>query len=240
MLTRRLYFPSSGAAAFTPAFDSAWYDTAGADRVAAVWDTPSGTAFTARSVSGPALPGWPGFSFGEKILVRQYVSPAFSDTTTVIGGSGTGVFRAGGTSTGGGGGGYAPREYSCLVGVRLFSATGTLKGTLSPPMIVTAGLSAFATLPALVRRKWNVFGSPGPGLAVAVGDRLVVELGYVIVQSDATAITSYSGSMEFGDASASNLTYGDAAVDDGQKNPWALFTFSGGTMAGGFTGAQIL
>jgi hypothetical protein len=120
----------------------------------------------------------------------------------------------------------------------VFTGGGSLKGVLSPPTNVPTGHSVFASLPSLVRRTWGVLGGGSP-IAIATGDRLVLEFGYVITQGDATAITSYSASMEFGDASSSLLTYGDAAIDDGQKTPWVGISLSGGS-TGGFTGAQIL
>jgi hypothetical protein len=81
--SRTLYFPSSGSPSVSPAFDSAWFDTTSADRIAAVWDAPSSTAFSTKTVTAPSLPypnahpgAGTGYDFQPAILVRQYVTPA--------------------------------------------------------------------------------------------------------------------------------------------------------------------
>jgi hypothetical protein len=81
--TRRLYLPSTGAPAHSISFDTNWFDTSSADALAAVWDTPSGSSFSTKTVSAPALSAysssWHYLSGAHywmpHILVRQYVTP---------------------------------------------------------------------------------------------------------------------------------------------------------------------
>ena len=72
--TRRLYLPSSGAPSVSPAFDSAWLSTSGVDRVQAVWDAPSSTAFATQTIT-PNLTAAVGSYQLPASLVRQYISP---------------------------------------------------------------------------------------------------------------------------------------------------------------------
>jgi hypothetical protein len=85
-MSRKLYLPSTGAAAISPAFDSGWWDTSSATRIAAVWDAPSATAFSSVTVTAPALPDSSGLASGKRyintVLVRQYVSPPIIGTWT--------------------------------------------------------------------------------------------------------------------------------------------------------------
>jgi hypothetical protein len=166
----RIYFPSSGAAAVSPAFSSDWESTSGADRLRCVYGTHSNTAYDQPFHTKPAAIGdW---------VYRQYVSDPL--ITQVVQGYVRGVFQLSSVSNTG-------DNLMRRMIIRVVSNDGaTVRGTILP-------ITTNAVDPA--GADWGVYDSsvtmrshlmpPGwtdPGAALTpvtalAGDRIVIEFG---------------------------------------------------------------
>jgi len=229
---RRLYLPSSGAAAFSPAFDAGWSDTSGADRLAAVWNR-TGTSFILKNVAGPAFT--PIVIQSKWVLARQYVSPPIITTgnstlTHVLGTVRCGFEFVGGAAT----------AIPTFFVVKVIDATGAVKKTYShfTPGATAPG-SIFPLLPTLRGRGFDSIITGATACAISALDRLVVEIGYTAYKY-ADTVSSYDATLEFGDSAGFDLTPFTAGNDARQGNPWIDVYLQGGTIPGGFTGAMIL
>jgi hypothetical protein len=174
-MATRLYLPSTGAAAVSPAYDSGWGDTTGADRIAAV---------TIKIASAMASKSFPSNSSGG--LARQYVSPPMAAQT--ISGTVKCYLRCLEN--------FLSHNYDGWIGIRVCNNAGTsFTGTL-----LATGLHGPGTdfADSLENRSF-ADGDTVSSLAINAGDRLVIELG-----ADQLTGTG-GGDFSFGDNSGTDL-----------------------------------
>lgn len=190
----RIYLPSTGAAAVSPAFGGGWGRTAEADRVAAV-TTKISSSMTDKYVASPG-----GFTYA--VLGRQYVSGSLAAQT--ISGTVKSQVRAGDSDF----------EDHLRLLIRVCSSDGsTFTGTL-------LALGDYGTGAVLTSTKKNrAFASSGTALtslAVNAGDRLVLEYGVY------TGTLANGSNLNFGDNSGTDLPEDNTTTT--ANNPWIEFS----------------
>lgn len=197
-MATRIYFPSSGAPAVSPAYAAGWGATGSAARRPAS-RTRSGTAManaSAAETSAAAI----------DVLVRQYVLGDALAAQTITG-TIKGVFLALESASN--------ADMRAQIVVKVVSSDGsTLRGTL---IDFDAGAlsSEFEAVSAGSR-----FFPRGGAVSVAAvtaqaGDLLVVEIGY---RAHNITTASKSGTLTFGDDNANDLAETEAILP--ARNPW--------------------
>lgn len=202
--TLRLYLPSSGAPAISPAFDAAWGDTEDADRIAAV-SSPSNTAMTDKTcdeaVSTNPL----------NVLARQYIYGPLTAGWKVEGVV-RGVIRCLESNS--------AADFMAALKIRGVDSAGANPSTLLD--ISTAALSnelGTSAASRLFPRNWT---SPilTPWTVPSGGGYLVIEVG---VRSVNSSTTNRTATLRFGDTTSnSDRTEDETATDD--LRPWIEFS----------------
>jgi hypothetical protein len=200
----RFYLPSSGAAAVSPAFDSAWDVTTSADRIRCV-TTKSSTALSAPTRSGAGIDP-------SNRLARQYVSdpiPAKTVNGTVKGQ--IKCLEAGSTN-----------DFMPQIVIYVVSNDGsTVRGTLLAAD--NAALSNEFPITTRANRKfprgWTGSGTSLSAVAAQENDRIVIELGW---RQESTNAAGGQTPLEFGDNAANDLA--EDETDTGADNPWIEFS----------------
>jgi hypothetical protein len=209
---KRLYLPSTGAAAVSPAFDSGWeHATATADRIAAV-TTRISSSMTSKTAtkSTSSVADTDG-------IARQYVSDPLAAQT--ITGTLKGQVRAMESAT-------SANMRSQIV-VRVVSNDGsTERGVLYPGDLHTHGANAnanptneFGTSLANRRFPRSGFANTLTSVTTEDGDRLVIEIGFRHHLASSTATV---GTFSFGDNSGTDLPENDTTTT--ANNPWVEFS----------------
>ncbi len=227
----RFYFPSTGAAAVSPAYGAGWVQDPGVSRLALV-ATPIGSAFATVGLgdTGDTL------AAGD-VLLRQYVSAPLAGQT--VSGTLRGVVRG---KRGGGSDTISARLAIRVAKVatdgttvtEIVAITASTNVAASPPIFVT-------TATALTNRRFEVgdvddFTIDVPSTSISAGERLIIEIG--------AASNNYTSSryavIEVGDASGSDLAEDETGTS--QDNPWVEFThtFSFASAGGGTSGNLLV
>jgi len=198
----RFYLPSTGAAAISPAFDLdvAWSSSADADRLKCV-TTRISSAMASKTEDAPGTSG------DQKWLLRQYVSDQLSASSTIFG-LVFGQIRASESNV-------DDNIDSITFKMLVVKPDATFRGRL----LAINEYGTIAELSTSLRNKIiaqdtasNEIVTP---LAVTAGDRIVIELGL----SNSAVGASITGSLSFGDDSATDLTELDETVT-AANNPW--------------------
>ncbi|MDP2632263.1 MAG: hypothetical protein Q8P25_00880 [Candidatus Curtissbacteria bacterium] len=194
----RFYLPSTGAAAVSPGYDSAWEDTTIAARLAAV------TTKIASAMSTVAFTD--ADSTSRDILFRQYVSAPLAAGQTITGAQAL-KFQIRALQP------ISADGMCTTIGIRVIAADGsTVQKTV---LTVTRDNTVVAT--SLTNRQFTATSAATDYTTVA-GDRLVIEVG----TGGDPIITSHTTSLRIGDASGSDLPENDTTTTD--NNPWVGFT----------------
>ena len=195
----RFYLPNTGAAEISPAFtlESSWTATTNADRITMVRSRISSTMAT----KAQAAPGTAG---GQKWLFRQYVSKplAAGDVFGALFGQIRGLESAANDNID-----------AISLKVLVVKADATLRGTL----LALANYGTVAELATSLRNKIIANGDGLTKVTALDGDRIVAEIGLTNTANG----TSVSGSLSFGDDSATDLAEDEAAT--AANNPWLEF-----------------
>lgn len=205
----RLYLPSSGAAAVSPAFSGSWSNTASGDRLACVTARIS-SAFTDKTVN--TIAG----TTEAFVAVRMYVGPPMVAQT--ITGTIKGQVRGQESATAVNG--------TLAVHIRVVSNDGsTVRGTLLAVSASDTGSTPFEFDPTgLTNRKFRDVSENAAlslsSLAVLDGDRPVIEIGFR--QIPGSSSTSRSVTLNFGDNSGTDLPEDDTTT--AANNPWIEFS----------------
>lgn len=216
----RLWFPSTGTAAVSPAFDVGWEDTASASPARRpLQTTASGTAMTTVSFTDAS-------EVDRDILMYQGVSLPLDGAQTIDAQSIRVAIRARETLD----------DNQCFMTwlVKVFSNDGTaLRGT-----IVAIGRDD-TELDAITLTS-RYLSASGGSVAALDGDRIVVELG---VGGDPIIGTEgHSSSIRVGDVAASELPYDDSMTTD--LNPFIQFAqtllFGSEVVVSGLRGISLL
>jgi hypothetical protein len=234
-VTRKLYLPSTGAAAVAPAYDSMWDDTSPADRKAAVWDAHSGTAFAtlAPTWTYAMAPFTP-----KTVLLRQYVLPSYGAIAAQMQAAGSttpaeqilapiarmkvSAARVGSALL------YGSYHFVTWACAKVVDASGTVRWVI--------GRSATGQTPSLsgtmAAKEWSVAYVSGSNLLLpASTDHLVLELGFRLDNGAVGGTVVYSPSVEFGDAAAFDLTTGSTLQGNAHAG-LAYYVLAGGTSGG--------
>lgn len=192
----RLYLPSTGAAAVSPAFSGSWGRTADGDRIAAVI-TKINSAMTNQAANVPS-----GSNYA--VLGRQYVSAPLAAQT--ISGTVKSQVRAYDVTN--------TNEDHLRLLIRVCSNDGsTFRGTVLSLGDYGSGTTLANTIK---NRKFANSGTALTSLAVNAGDRLVIEYG---VYGGSSAATDY---LNFGDNSGTDLPEDETTTS--AYNPWIEFS----------------
>lgn len=216
-MATRIYFPSTGAAAISPAYAAGWGATGAAERRPAL-RAPSGTAQGAVLAAETA-------AAEIDVLLRQYVlsSPLAAQT---ISGTVKGRFSAYQSTV--------AADARAQVAIRIVSSDGlTVRGTLLD--FDTDALTPSSEFPTVSTN----MGFPRGGaralasVAAQAGDYLVVEIGY---RAHNTTTASRSAAVTFGDSAAVDLSEGGGGAGN---RPWIefsqTFAFAGESVPGDAT-----
>lgn len=202
----RIYLPSTGAAAVSPAFAAEWEDTSVAVRRAAVTTRISSIMAVVSNSSQPATNNC-------DILLAQYVS------APIAAGPITGTLKGQARALQGATGGNARAQ----IIVRVVSNDGaTVRGTLYAGDLETLSspsnpTSEWAT--ALTNRAFPRGGAAALGAVTAQDqDRIVMEVGC----RKHVALTDATYQISFGDNSATDLPEDETAT--ATNNPWIEFS----------------
>ena len=188
--TTRFYLPSTGAAAVSPAFDSAWEETGSADRLAMV-TTRINSAMTDQS--GTTL-----LSVGDELL-RQYVSAPLA--AQVVNGDVKLYARASEALA-------TVNAVSRIILTVVSNDGSSVRGTL----LSFADYSTGAEWNTSLRNKSFADLDPPSPVTAQSGDRLVLEIGF----NHAAVISS--AAINFGDDSATDLAEDETTTT--ADNPW--------------------
>lgn len=201
-MATRIYLPSSGAAAVSPAFGGGWGTTTNAVRRAGVTTRISSAMVTLDGVGNAAL--------DDQLLAQYVIGPCASQTLT---GSIKGAMRM--ISTTAGNGCLAVRVATCdSAGANVLEALANAKtsDTSVPP----------ATDAALTNRRLEQGASDHvlelASTAVPAGGYIFIELGY----QDNTTNAGRFASISFGDNSASDLPEDETTTT--ADNAWVELT----------------
>lgn len=200
----RLYLPSTGAAAVSPAYDAGWDQPGSATRLRCV-TSRIGSAMAAVAVSkSSATVPW-------NVLHRQYVSDPIG--AQVIAGTLKGQVLAnqnvGGSS-----------NCSAQLLIRVVSGDGsTVRGTLLA-MQTTGGSTFNVTTDRNIRfpHQWTAPGASLSSVTAQSGDRLVIEIGHRTTRSSSGRV----GSLTVGDDSGTDLPEDETTT--AANNPWLQFS----------------
>ena len=194
-MATRLYLPSTGAAAVSPAYDAAWDVTTGADALACVLvklSSAMGSQISG-SLTEAGVNDWG--------LIRQYVSAPLAAQTI----SGTVKSQARYLRSSG-------ETIHDAISIRVCNNAGTsFTGTL-----LSLGSYKNSDGSASLRNKMFADGDALSSLAVNAGDRLVIEYGAKRVGGDGT------GTINFGDDSGTDLPEDETTT--AANNPWIEFS----------------
>lgn len=205
----RFYFPSTGAAAVSPAYASEWEDTTNASPSLEMVRTRISSAFTSFTTSETG-----GFTANARdLLCRQYVSEPILRVQT-ISGTMNGQLQM-----------YTPDAASNALPqliARVVSNDGsTARGTLWGGDTRTTNVDE---LPSSVANVKNPAAGISPvtlsPVTNAIGDRLVIEIGGRI---NSTSAIDFRVGMRYGDSGASDLTVGGSETTS--LNGWVEFSF---------------
>ena len=194
-MATRFYLPSTGTPAITPAFHAGWEQTTAADRIE--MDTvKQSTSFATKADSETSS------SNTYDVLLRQYISKkryqAYTFTTSHSFKLQVRCLES-----------NANANFLMRCRIAVIQNDGTLRGDLETGSIDGTEFDA----EALENRKdgWT-FSS---GASMLDGDRMLIEIGF---RATNTKTTSYTGTMDFGDNSGTDLPEDD--TDQNQYNPW--------------------
>lgn len=208
-MATRFYFPSTGTADVSPAFDAEWNDSSSVTRRPLNRTKGTSAFLEVSDTETSALNTW-------DILLGQFVSaPLQAQTLT---GTFSCVIRARESAAG-------VNARSQMV-VKVVSNDGaTVRGTLFPADTTTTNVNEWVvtTTATAVRNAFFPKGTASQAftsLAIQAGDRLVVEVGARTVNTATTA--GFTAAMRFGEAAASDLTADETGVVEG--NPWIEFS----------------
>lgn len=203
-MATRIYLPSSGAPAVSPAYDGAWADTGGAGRILAqVERTDTTFAEVTRAETSDVV---------HNVLLRQFVVGPLA--AQIIGGTVKGQVLCRQSAT--------AADMRAQMVVRVVSNDGaTERGTLRA---ADAGALSSEWNHVRLRNCTLPLAALSPEALAAVevqdGDWLVIELGY---RAHNTSTTSYTGRMQFG----TGILYPDLPEDEASSatfNPWVEFS----------------
>lgn len=214
-MATRFYFPSSGAAAVSPAFDASWTQTTNAARLAMVTTRISSAMATIDGVGNT--------NSTTRQLIRQYVSAQVAAQT--LSGSIKGQIRC--TTNALGSAALSFRVAKCAGDgssvVEIVALTEAADAeTNAPPAFENGTVEnrRFETPPA------NTFSITFSDTTLNNGDRLIIELGY----KEGSANGANVSSLVIGDDSGTDLPEDETTTTS--DNPWAEFTdditFGGG------------
>ena len=193
----RFYLPNTGAAEISPAFtlQASWTATTGADRIR----MPVARIASAMTSKVQAAPGT---AANQKWLFRQYVSDPIRGGGSIFGAL-FGQIR--GLES-------AANDNIDAISLKLLvvDSAGNLRGTLLP----LANYGTIAELNTALRNKIIANGDGLTAVTYQNGDRIVAEIGL----TNTVAGTSVSGSLSFGDDSATDLAEDETAT--AANNPW--------------------
>lgn len=180
-MPRRLYFSTAAAPVTPPAADAAWQETAGSNNLALV-RTPDNTALTTVTRAEAVT------TTNYSVLLRRFVSEPLAAQT--ITGTVVALLRARESNAAG--------NMSGEMTVKVITGDGsTVRGTLYAHPAHTTNAEEWTT--TLSARPFPRGASITPANVTSVsaqaGDRLLIELGYVAVN---TSSTSYSGELSIG------------------------------------------
>lgn len=202
-MARRFYLSTNddNPSGLTVAFDASWESTVSAIR-GRMKTIDRNSAFVTTAVAETSASG----TFD--VLLRQYVSDPFDAIT--ISGTVKGIIRSLESA--------ADADMRAQLVLRVVSFDGaTVRGTL-----IASDASALSNefdAATLTNRKfplnWAGAGTAVSSVAAQKGDRLVLEIGY---RAHNVTATSKTGSLRFGEASASDLAENETGTTD--DNPW--------------------
>jgi hypothetical protein len=207
----RYYFPSSGAAAVSPAISAEWDIQTGVDRLALVTTRISSAMADKTTAKGASN------QTGQDVIWRQYVSDPIGAQT--ISGTVKGQIRARENAS--------AANYRMQVLVSVVSGDGaTLRGVAyagDPESITTSPTSEFP-LSSVANIGTSRQAPRGASqtltdVTASSGDRIVIEVGYRI---NATVTTASTGTGIFGDNNASDLPEDETTTT--ALNPWIEFS----------------
>lgn len=194
-MATRLYLPSTGSAAVTPAVGSGWTASGSAVQRAAnlnkIASAMASTSITVNNSSSTA-----------STLFAQYVSPPLAAQTlsgNVIGQMRFSISNATGATC-------VSRIY-----IRVINSSGTVVAT------ILAGTSGGSNLTTTLTNKRTPTSTALSSYACSAGDRISIEAG--IIRTAGT--TSRTGNISFGDDSATDLAVDDATTT--ANNPYVEF-----------------
>ena len=199
-MATRLYLPSTGAGAVSPAFDGSWDVTTGGDRIAAV-RTKISSSMTNKTTGTSA-------SGKDHLLARQYVSePLAAQTISGTVKSYLRGFRSPGVTQ------------KAQLSIRVCNNAGSsFTGTLLTLGEYGGGTQFNNTT---LRNKDYLDGDTLSSLAVNAGDRLVIELGSLSAfASDGAS----NATLNFGDNSGTDLPEDETTT--AANNPWIEFSMN--------------
>lgn len=195
--------PDGGAIA--PTFDASWEQTTSAVRARMV-PFKRNSAFANLAIAETSTSGT--FDF----LFRQYISDPLNAVTVT--GTVKGVIRCLESAT--------DADFRAQMLIKVMSRDGsTTTGTLLSHD--ASGLTSEFDATTLTNRKfplaWAGAGTALGSVAAAQGDRLVIEIG---IRSHNVTASSRTGTLRFGEASASDLAEDETSTTD--NNPWIEFS----------------
>jgi len=195
----RFYLPSTGAADVTPTAPAGWSETTGFDILKCV-TTKISSAMTSKTRVTSLT------AAGTRCLLRQYVSNPIAAQT--ISGTIKGTVLALES---------AVNDNIDVVSSRIWVSSPdglTNRGTL----LAIGDYGPVAEFNTALRAKRIADGDSITSVTALGGDRIIIELGYGFT----TIGTSVSGSLSFGDDSATDL--GDNETDTAANNPFVEFS----------------
>jgi len=197
-MATRIYLPSSGAAAVSPAFSANWDDTADATRLRSVFDTPSGTTMTTTAYRDNS-------NKNENHLIHQWVSDSIS-AQTISAQTIKFQMRSEENSN-------ANNNQFNTIGIRVVSSDGaTVRGTI---LAITRDDVEMASGGTLTNRQFSATSS---SVTAQANDRIVIEIG---TGGDPSAGNNHNVDIRIGDNGGSDLPENDTSTSD--LNPWVEF-----------------
>ena len=196
----RFYFPSTGAAAVSPAFSGDWERNADADRLRCV--TARIVSAMTNKTSSEAVTTSP-----YDVLTRQYVSDQLQAQT--ISGTVKGQIRTMESA--------AAADFMRAIVIKVVSGDGgTVRGTLLSHFPVALTASEY---PTIMANRYFPSSLALSSVAAQKGDRIVIEVG---TRAFNTLSTSYTATHNFGDNSDADLPEDESTV--AAYNPWIEFS----------------
>jgi len=194
-MATRLYLPSTGTAAVSPAFDAGWDNTDDAVR------RPTSTVKAGSTMT--TIQYRDNSNKNENHLIRQYVSGGIDAQTIAAQAI---KFQARWLED------NANDDQFATIGIRVVSSDGsTVRGTI---LAVTRDDVEMSST-ALTNRQFTATSS---SVSAQAGDRIVIEIG---TGGDPTGGNSHNVDYRVGDVAASDLAEDDTSTTD--NNPWVEF-----------------